>query len=812
MTTLREKEKGLMEKLEEEPFGGCTLRVRKARQRHLSTKPSVCAERAQIMTEVFMKTEGEPLVTRKAKAFKELCERGTVFILDGELIVGAQGSKIRAGVLSPDTNCGVISEVDILSTRPQDPFLITEDEKRLFKEFVEPYWKGKSFRDIWGARLPEDLRQLVGALVFNAQSKVEGGPGVFVADYELVMKIGINGIRKRINEKLASLDYATPGDYDKIVYLNALLIVCDGIEARAKRYARLAREKAGEEKDPQRRAELEKIAEICQQVPINSARTFWEALQSLWFYHVYQWMEHNATAYCPGRIDQYLYPYYKKDIEEGRLTQEQAQELLECFWVKFAELNFFNNTAWATFVPGYVSFQSMCCGGITEDGQDAVNELSYMMLQAQMDVRLPQPHMSVKYNKAKNPDSFLRKACELSALGTGHPPFLNDELGIQYLQDIGIPFEEAYNWSPRGCFEVGLMGKWGNASSGQVEMNTVAAVELTLLNGVHRETNTRLPVPQTGDPRNFKTFEEFKDAVKTQLAYLIKRAAEVGQMLDVIQSEQRPALVTSLSFEECIENARDCCSGGAKYTPGSEITMVGLADTINSLAAVKKLIYEDKKLTWDELLEVLDKNFEGYEDIRQMCLSAPKYGNDDDEVDEIMTEMTCFAAKEVRQYKGLYGGRRRIMSCGAASHLAPGEHHGALPSGRKGWVPLADAMSPMQGTDRKGPTAVLKSFSKCCLDLFTAGTLLNMKLDPSVVEDARGIGDFMSLIKSAHDLGAFQIQFNVVSPETLREAQKDPEKYRNLMVRVSGYSTYFVDLDKRIQDDIIARNTLGATA
>ncbi|MFC2017606.1 pyruvate formate lyase family protein, partial [Chloroflexota bacterium] len=570
--------------------------------------------------------------------------------------------------------------------------------------------------------------------------------------------------------------------------------------------ARLARKKASEEKDPQRKAELEKIAEICRQVPANPARTFREALQSLWFYHVALWMEHNAIAVCAGRIDQYLYPYYKKDIEEGKLTREQAQELLECLWVKFSEMHFFLNKAAAEIQPGYVAFQDITCGGITESGQDAVNELSYMMLQATMDVRLAEPHLSVKYNKAKNPDSFLRKAVELAALGTGHPPFHNDERGIRYVLDWGIPFDEAYNWSPRGCMEVGLMGKCGSLSSHQC-INTAVVLELALLNGVHRRTQTRLPVPQTGDPRTFRTYEEFKGAVKAQLSYLIKKACETGQMVEVMQQHYRPVLVTSLSFEECIENAKDLLAGGAKYNPGPDIVIGGTTDFANSLAAVKKLIYEDKKLTWDELLEALDNDFEGYEQIQEMCLAAPKYGNDIPEVDEIATEITRFAAEEVRKYRGLHGGRRSVMSGGAAIHLIYGAHAGALPSGRKAWVPLADGISPMQGTDRKGPTAVLKSISKCCLDLYTRGSLINMKFDPSLFNDERGIGDFMSLIKSWHDLGLYHIQFNVVSPEILREAQKHPEKYRGLLVRVSGYSAYFVELDRGIQEDIISRTT-----
>jgi len=364
-----------------------------------------------------------------------------------------------------------------------------------------------------------------------------------------------------------------------------------------------------------------------------------------------------------------------------------------------------------------------------------------------------------------------------------------------------------------GCGEPALAGKTGKVETAWISVSLAAAVELALLNGVHRLTKSRLPVPRAGDPVNFKTYGEFKDAVKTHLAYLIKRGVEEGQMLDLLQ-EQRPVLVTSLSFEDCIENGKDIMSGGAKNNVGSTaFIFIGTADIFNSLASVKRLIYEDKKLTWDELLEALGNDFEGHEEIRQMCLSAPKYGNDIPEVDEIATETTQFAVEEVWKYKGRYGGDRLIiLSAKGGSHNTPGHYVGALPSGRKAWLPLADAVSPMPGTDRKGATAVLRSVSKCRHDLFTGGTLLNMKLDPSLIKDERGMGDFVSLLKSAYDLDLFAIQFNVVSAETLREAQRHPEQYRDLMVRVSGYSVFFVELYKDFQDDIIARTTVGTLA
>lgn len=789
---------------------GCTLRVQKARERVLECKPSIDLERAKIVTESFMKTEDAPVVMRHAKAFREQCQRKAVFIQDGELIVGSPGSVIRAGNLAPDTKWQLVGdELDTISTRPQDTFLITEEQKRLFTEFIRPYWEGRSLYDAWLARRPEDIRQLYeGTGLLFPDVQVEQA-NQYTGGYDWVVNGGINSMRMRIEERLASLDAAKPEDYDKIVYLNALLIICEGMDTLAKRYAQLAKEKAAEEKDRQRKAELLKIAEICQWVPTNPARTFWEALQSLWFYQVFLLMEQPNSISAPGRIDQYLYPYFKRDIEEGRLAKEGAQELLECLYVKFAETCFIYSERTAKYFAGYIPYQNVCCGGVTKEGLDAVNELSYMMLQAMMDVRLFQPSLTVKYAKGKNPDSFLHKVAELVSLGTGFPAIFNDEVGIRTTIEKGASLREAYDWNPGGCVTPSLMGKLRYLSEGG-EVNLGGAVELALTNGVHRLTKKRMPVPRTGDPRKFKSFEEFKNAVKTQIAYLIRKAIEAGHIVQTICMERRPMLVVSLTHEECIDRALDIECGGAKYDAGYTYLLVGVADVINSLAAVKKLIYDDKKLTWDRLLEALDNDFEGYEDVRQMCLSAPKYGNDIPEVDAIATEMCNFMPEEVRQYRGILGGRCQAMTSAVSTHVAHGSCVGASPTGRKSRQPLSDGLSPMQGTDMKGPTAILKSASKINHQLFAAGNVLNMKLDPSLFRDERGISSFMTLIKSMCDLGLYHSQYNVVSPEILLEAQKYPEKHRGLLVRVAGYTAYFVELGKEVQDDIISRTTLKA--
>ena len=801
------KQAQVMERTDAEP-SPCTLRVQRARDRVLGTMPSIDLERANLMTESFMKTEGETMVMRKAKAFREQCQRKTIIIQGGELIIGIPGSRIRAGMLSPDVAWKYLEdELDTISTRPQDPYLITEDQKKLLQEFIKPYWKGQSLKEAWLARVPEELGKIgIKTSVIDVDGKAENGPGEFTACHEWILTSGTNGIRKRIEDKLVSLDLAMSGDHDKITYLNALLIVCDGINTLAKRHAEMARARAAEEKEPQRKAELEKIAEICQWVPANPARTFWEALQSLWFYQICLHIEQNGYSQNPGRMDQYLYPYYKKDLEEGRLAKADAQELLECLWLKFAEIVPLWSQWKVAYIAGYQQFLKVCCGGITRRGEDAVNDLSYMILQATMDLRLHQPALAVRYNRSKNPDSFLRKAIELAALGTGEPPIFNDEIGTRMMLAHGVSLEDAYDWSPGGCVEVYVAGKsaiWTDFS----KINLGSVVEFALLNGIYRLTDTHMPVPETGDPRSFRTFDQFKDAVKIQLAYLIRKLAEMGQILVGLSQELRPLPVASLTFEDCIENAKDYQCGGAKYNLGPACVMVGVADLVNSLAAIKTLIYSDKRLTWDKLLEALDNDFEGYEEIRQMCLSTPKYGNDIEEVDEIATEILQFEADEVGKYSGPTGGRMVSGLYPVTANVPLGKAVGALPSGRKAWQPLAEGVSPMQGTDTKGPTAVLKSVSKIDHVMHTTGTLLNMKFDPSLFKEEKSVKALMSLVKSMCDLGIYHIQFNAVNNETLRAAQRDPEKYRDLMVRVAGYSACFVELTKDVQDDIIARTT-----
>ncbi len=777
-------------------------RINRLKKRVLETRPEVDLENARILTEGFRESEGEPLVVQKAKAFYKQCLEKTVTIWDDELIVGCSGSKIRGGILCADSCWSVLDdELETISDRRYDPFYLRPEDKELFENEIKTYWKGRSNYEEWLVQIPDDTRELRDNGVIYIDRKAVRGWGETTAGYEWVIREGILGIKKFIEKRKSELDLTVPGDYEKDYYLKSLLIVAEGIIKLAERYAKEAERLASIEKNPQRKKELLEIAEVCRHVPANPARTFREALQSLYFYHICIFMEQNAASYNPGRMDQYLWPYYKADIEAGRITQDEAQELLNCLWVKFSEPCLFQDKVTAEYAAGYPMFQNVCVGGVDENGRDAVNELSYMIIQATMDVQLYQPSLSVRYNLAKNPNSFLRKVIELISLGTGFPAFHNDDIGIKMLMNKGIPLKEAYNWNPCGCVETNLEGRLRHYTA-LADINLGSMVELALLDGKNRKSGKYISV-RTGNPLEFKTFTDFVNAVKKHIEYATRAVVKGSHVIDEI-GMRRPVPALSLTFKECIEKAKDYAWGGAKYNAGNGIILIGIADLINSLAAVRHLVYETKQVNMAELLEALDHDFVGYEEIHKLCLDAPKYGNDDPMVDDIVGDMLTFIADEIEKYHSKFG----QMTPGilpVSGNTPFGLEVGALPSGRRAWKPLADGVSPSGGTDFNGPGAVLKSVANIPHGRFVQGTLLNMKIEPAMLTTENGITQMMALLKSMCSLGIYHVQFNVIDQEKLIRAQKNPEEYKGLLVRVAGYTAYFVELGKDVQDEIIGR-------
>ncbi len=778
-------------------------RINALKDRLLNTTPEMDLENAVILTESFMETEGLPFVVRKSKAFYEQCKRKTVEIYDPELIVGCAGSKIRGGILCADTCWSVLDEeLDTISNRPYDPFYLKAEDRAQFEEIVKPYWKGKSNYEAWLAQIPEDTKALRDCGVVYINRKMVRGWGETTAGYEWILTDGLKGIKEEIQAAKDSLDLTDPGAYEKDCYLRAMLISADGIQLLATRYAQEAQRKADLEQDPQRKAELLEIARICNKVPYHPAETFQEALQSLYLYQISIFMEQNAASYNPGRMDQYLWPYYKADLASGRITEDRAQELLDCLWIKFSEPCLFQDCVTAEFAAGYPMFQNVCVGGVTTNGVDAVNPLSYLILQATMDVQLYQPSLAVRYSLAKNPDDFLRKIVELIKLGTGFPAFHNDDIGIMMLMNKGIPLREAYNWNPCGCVETNLEGRLRHYTA-LADINLGSMVEFAMLNGVNRKYNQKVSV-ETGDPTTFQTFQQFEEAVKDQIRYAVRAVVKGNHVIDEV-SMGRPVPALSLTFKDCVRTATDYAWGGAKYNTGNGVILIGIADLINSMIAVKKVVYDDQDVTMAELVEAMNHDFAGYEYIQKLCKEAPKYGNDDEYCDPFVGEIYTFIADEIERYNSKFG--RMTPGILPVSGNTPfGLEVGALPSGRNAWQPLADGVSPSGGSDMNGPTSVLKSVSNIPHGRFVQGTLLNMKVEPAMLTHEDGTKHMMSLIKTMCSLGIFHVQFNVIDQETLIQAQLHPEDYKGLLIRVAGYTAYFAELGRDVQNEIIGRS------
>ncbi len=779
-------------------------RINRLKKRVLDTRPEMDLENAVLLTYGFQESEGEPFVVQKAYAFRKQCQEKTVKIWDDELIVGNSGSKQRGGLLCADTCWSVLDdELDTISTREYDPFYLTDEDRQRFVDIIRPYWKGRSTFEKWLVQIPEETRILRDCGVLYINRKAVRGWGETTAGYENIIKNGILGVKQHIADVRATLDITKPGHYEKLTYLRAMDMAADGIVILAKRYAAEARRLAEQEADPTRKAELLQIAETCEWVPEHPARTFREAIQSFYFYQISIIMEQNAASYNPGRMDQYLYPYYKADLEAGRITEDQAQELLECLWVKFSEPCLFQDAVTAKFSAGYPMFQNLCVGGVDRRGMDAVNDLSYMILQATMDVQLYQPSLSVRYNMARNPNKFLKKVVEVLKLGTGFPAFHNDEVGISMMLNKGIPLPEAYEWNPCGCVETNLAGKQRCYTS-YADYNMGSAVEFALLNGRSRKYDCQASI-QTGDPTQFTSYEQFLEAVKSQLAYEL-RAVVAGNHVndDICMERVCPAL--SLSFNECIDNAKDYAWGGAKYNLGNGIDAIGVADLVNSVYAVKKLVFDDKSVTMQRLLDALAADFVGCEDVQALCLAAPKYGNDDEAVDELTADLFTFVADTIESYESRFG-RMTAGILPVSGNTPFGLEVGALPSGRNAFKPLADGISPSGGTDVEGMGAIIKTVSYIPHARFSQGTLLNLKLDPSFNKGEHSTEALMDFLKTMCTLGVFHAQFNVIDKETLLDAQQHPDDYKGLLIRVAGYTAYFTELGHEVQDDIISRTS-----
>lgn len=794
-------------------FGHSSEQVRDLRNRVLEMPSTVCIDRARIITEIYRQNEDKPVVLKRALAMKAILERMPIFIDPAELIVGNQASKHRAAPVFPEYAVDwIVSEIDEFDKRPGDKFYIDADKKPELLEICE-YWKGKTLKDKALATMTTEGRFLYDIGMIKAEGNITSGDGHIAVDFAKVLKDGIGDVRRHAQERLDRLDIVDFEDFKKQFFLRSVLIMCDAVIAFARRYADLAETMAAAEPSPARREQLARIAAICRRVPEQPAESFQEAVQSVWFIQLILQIESNGHSTSFGRLDQYLYPYYASDIENGRITEEAATELLEHLWIKAYTINKIRSYTHTRFSAGGPLYQNVTIGGQTPDGRDATNPLSILVMRSVGRIRFTQPNLTCRYHKG-TPDSFLRSAMEVVKLGFGMPAFNNDEVIIPAFIRLGVKPEDAFNYSAIGCVETAVPGKWGYRCTGMSFLNFGKVLMSSLNNGVEPLSGKQV---HPSDGKHFLEMESFDDVFEAwsrYTRYFCRQSVIMDTVADYALEKEVPDVLCSALTDDCIERGLTIKEGGAVYDFISGL-QVGIANLGNSLAAIKKLVYEDKVLTREQLWAALQGNFEGPdgERIRQTLINrAPKFGNDDDYVDQLLNDAYCEFIDELSKFRntrygrGPIGGIYYAGTSSISANVPQGSTVGAMPDGRKAREPLAEGCSPSHGTDVTGPTAVYKSLSKLPTGLITGGVLLNQKLSPSSLSKEAGLVKLMAMIRTFfNDLKGYHVQYNIVSRETLLAAQKDPQKYRNLIVRVAGYSAFFNVLSPDTQNDIIAR-------
>jgi len=776
-------------------------RVKKLRQESLDTKPWLSSERAQLMTDFYEHSSEPSSPIKRALAFKHLIEDKRIYIGDGELIVGERGPSPKATPTYPELCCHSIRDLQILDGRRKIAFAVDDETRKLYQDRFIPFWEGRTVRDRIFSEMSEQWKAAYEAGIYT-EFMEQRAPGHTVLDDKIYRK-GFIDFKLDIENSKKSLDYyGDPDAFRKRKELEAMSICCDAIIRFAERHAEKAREMSKHETNPQRKKELETIAEVCSNVPAHAPRNFWEAVQAYWFVHLCVITELNTwDSFCPGHLDQHLFPFYKRELEEGTLTRDQAKELLQCLWVKF------NNQpappkvgVTAEESATYTDFANINVGGLRPDGSDGVNELSYLILDVIDEMRLVQPSSNIQLSK-KSPDRFLKRACEIIRKGWGQPSIFNTDLIVEELVRQGKAVEDARCGGISGCIETGCFGKEAYILTGYLNLPKI--LEVTLNNGIDSSSGKRIGV-DTGDPRGFRSFEEFFDAFKQQLRYLVETKIRGSNVIERIFAEQMPAPFLSTLIDDCIKKGRDYNDGGPRYNT-TYIMPVGIGTLTDSLSAIKRHVFDEKHLSMEQLLKALETNFEGHELIRQMLWNkTAKYGNDDDYADQLLRAVFNSLYDVISGRKNTKGGFYAVNYLSTTCHVYFGSVVGATPDGRLAHEPVSEGVSPVQGADTHGPTAVIKSVAKMD-QVRSGGTLLNQKFSPSLLEGELGLDNLAHLVRSYFKLDGHHIQMNVVTAETLRAAQATPEKYRDLIVRVAGYSDYFCDLGKNLQDEIIAR-------
>ena len=824
-------------------------RIEKLRDALFAKMPEIEADRAVLITESYKETEGLPIITRRAKAFKKIMENIPITIREDELIVGSATKAPRGCQMFPEFSFEWMeAELDTVETRMADPFYIAEETKNTLRE-VYKYWKGKTTSDLATAYMRPETLDAINHNIFTAGNYFYNGIGHVTVAYEEVLAIGFRGIIEKAEKELMTLDAKADNATEKRVFLEALIESFEAAITYAKRYSELALSMAEKCVDVKRRDELTTISKICAKVPENGAETFYEACQSFWFVQMLLQIESSGHSISPGRFDVYMYPYYKKEFEKGSITREFAQELMDCIWVKLNDLNKCRDAASAEGFAGYSLFQNLIAGGQDKNGEDITNDLSFMCINSSMHVMLPQPSLSVRI-WSKTPHEFLIKAAKLTRTGCGLPAYYNDEVIIPALISRGLTLEDAREYNIIGCVEPQKSGKtdgWHDAAF----FNMCRPLELVFSNGMDNGKQISI---KTGEVEKMTTFEEFYDAYKAQMEYMISLLVDADNAIDMAHAKRCPLPFLSGMVEDCIARGKSVQEGGAVYNfTGPQ--GFGIANMADALYAIKTLVFEEKRFTLAELKQALQDNFgkggatgldakaitigvvksladKGVEvseeqianiyknvskesasvqnggrakEIFDMIEDVPKFGNDIPDVDAFARDVAYTYTRPLESYKNPRGGIFQAGLYPVSANVPLGAQTGATPDGRYAYTPVADGVSPAAGRDVSGPTASANSVAK--LDHFIAsnGTLFNMKFHPSALEGVSGLESFAALVRGYFDQKGMHMQFNVVSRETLQDAQKHPENYRNLIVRVAGYSALFTTLSKSLQDDIINR-------
>jgi len=778
-------------------------RIRKLREQSQKAVPSLSLERAKLVTE-FFKSDTASRVSiplQRGFVFKHLVQNKAICIDEGELIVGERGPAPKATPTYPEITCHSLEDLDILDTRPRTSFKVDAEMKMAYKEEIIPFWRGRSMRDRIMSEMKPEWHDAYEAGIFT-EFMEQRAPGHTVLDNKIYRK-GMLDFIKEIRESVAGLDFLNdPQAFDKQEELKAMEIVAEALIAYARRHAEKARELAKKEKSAARKKELGSIAEICERVPAHAPRNFREALQHYWFIHLGVIMEYNTwDSFNPGRLDQHLWPFYQKGLEDGSLTRESAKELLEAFWVKFNNQLAPPKVGVTAEESGtYTDFALINLGGLKTDGSNGVNDLSYLILDVIEEMRIVQPSSMVQIS-AKGPESFLLRALRIIRTGFGQPSIFNTDAMVKEMVRAGKSVEDARDGGASGCVETGAFGKEAYILTGYFNLTKV--FEITLHNGVDPRTGKTIGL-RTGDPSKFKTFDELFEAYKKQIRHFVDVKVRGNNVIEKLFMDYLPAPFLSLLTSDCIAKGKDYHGGGARYNT-NYIQGVGMGTITDVLSSIKYNVFDKKILTLKELIAALDSNFKAKEALRQRFLNrTPKYGNDDDYADSLMKRVFEAYFEAVEGRPTVRGGVYHIDLLPTTCHIYFGRVTGATADGRKASEPVSEGVSPVQGADRHGPTAVIKSVGK--MDhIRTGGTLLNQKFTPQLVADDEGLADLGHLVRSYFRMDGHHIQFNVVTADTLRDAQKHPEKYRDLIVRVAGYSDYFVDCGRELQDEIIKR-------